>query len=84
MKGSTNPLIVLLLGDLVDLVQQLPHPQLQLSQLVLLRYRRVVDSVLAYLDVQVNSLNSTTKSVKTSSIRLFYYKIFKLYCLDKM
>ena len=42
-------LVVLLLGDLLHLVQQLPHPQLQLGQLLLLGNVGVVDGVLANL-----------------------------------
>lgn len=50
----TEPLVVLLLGDLVDLVQQLPHTQLQFGELLLLRHAAVVNGVLAHLNVQVH------------------------------
>ena len=50
------PLIVLLLLDLVYLLHQLPHSQLQLSQFVLGCYLCVVVGVLPNLNVQVNPL----------------------------
>ena len=40
------PLVVLLLGDLLHLVEQLAHPQLQLRQFLLLGHVGVVDGVL--------------------------------------
>lgn len=52
----TDPLIVLLLLDLLHLIQELSHSQLQLSQLVLSCYFRVVIGVFSHLDVQMDSL----------------------------
>ena len=59
------PLVVLFLGDLFDLVEQLADPELQLRQLLFLGDIGVVDGVLAHLDVQVDSLKiKSRKSVK--------------------
>uniref|UniRef100_A0A8D8S0K7 Uncharacterized protein n=1 Tax=Cacopsylla melanoneura TaxID=428564 RepID=A0A8D8S0K7_9HEMI len=60
LTGYTEPffsvtLIVLLLGDLIYLVQQLSHSQLQLGQFVFLRNLSVVNSVFAHLNVQMYS-----------------------------
>lgn len=52
----TDPLIVLLLLDLLHLVQELSHAQLQLRQLVLGCDFRVVIGVFSHLDVQMDSL----------------------------
>lgn len=52
----THPLVVLLLLDLLHLVQQLPHSQLQLRQLVLCSDFRVVVGVFSNLDVQMDPL----------------------------
>jgi len=49
------PLVVLLLGDLLYLVQKLSHSQLQFGQLFLLCNVSVVDGMLSYLNVQVHS-----------------------------
>ena len=49
------PLVVLLLGDLLYLVQELPHPKLQLGQFLLLCNICIVYSVLSNLDVQMDS-----------------------------
>ena len=46
-------LVVLLLGDLLHLVQQLPHSQLQLGQFLLLGHVGVVNGVLTDLHRQV-------------------------------
>lgn len=54
--GLTDPLVVLLLLDLLHLVQELAHPQLQLTQLVLGGDFRVVVGVFSHLDVQVDPL----------------------------
>lgn len=48
-------LVVLLLGDLFCLRKQLPHSDLQIGEFLLLRHRRVVDSVLTHLQIQVDS-----------------------------
>lgn len=56
MQEVTDPLVVLLLLDLVHLLHQLSHSQLQLGQLVLGGNLSVVVGVLAHLDVQVDSL----------------------------
>lgn len=52
----THPLVVLLLLDLLHLVQELAHSQLQLSQLVLGGDFGVVVGVLSHLNVQVDPL----------------------------
>ena len=54
LTGLSEPLlsvslVVLLLGDLLHLVQQLPHPQLQLGQLLLLGHVGVINGVLSNL-----------------------------------
>ena len=54
--NATHPLVVLLLGDLLHLVQQLPNPQLQLRQLLLPRHVGVVHGVLSHQDVKVHAL----------------------------
>jgi hypothetical protein len=48
---KSHPLVVLLLGDLLDLVQQLTDTQLQFGQLLFLRDVCVVDCMLSHLDV---------------------------------
>ncbi len=53
------PLIILFLGDLFNLVQELTDSELKLGQLLLLSDVGVVDCVLADLDVQMYSLKST-------------------------
>ena len=50
----THPLVVLFLGDLLDLVQQLPDPELQLGQLFVFGQVGVVNGVLPHRDVQVD------------------------------
>lgn len=62
-KVQSHPLVVLLLLDLLHLVQQLPHPQLQLRQFVLGCDLRVVVGVLAHLDIQVHSLQWREHSI---------------------
>lgn len=56
MQEVTDPLVVLLLLNLVHLLHQLPHSQLQLRQLVLGGNLGVVVGVLAHLYVQVDPL----------------------------
>lgn len=53
---GTDPLVILLFVDLVHLLHQLSHSQLQFCQLVFGGYLGVVVGVFAHLDVQVNSL----------------------------
>ena len=60
-KIKPHPLVVLLLGDLLDLVEELPDAELELAQLLLLRHVRVVDGVLADLDVQMDTLEEKRK-----------------------
>lgn len=48
-------MVVLLLGDLLDLIQQLPDADLQLGHLLLLRHVGVVDGVFAHLDLEVDA-----------------------------
>lgn len=56
LKTKANySLIVLLLGDLVDLIQQLSDAQLQLSQFLLLGHVGVIDGMFTDLDVQMHS-----------------------------
>ena len=50
----THPLVVLFLGDLLDLVEELADAQLQLRQLLVLGQVGVVDGVLPHGDVQVD------------------------------
>lgn len=57
----TDPLVVLLLLDLLHLVQQLSHSQLQLSQLVLGCDFRVVVGVFSHLNVQMDPLEGEDK-----------------------
>lgn len=57
----TDPLVVLLLLDLLHLIQQLSHSQLQLSQLVLGCDFRVVVGVFSHLNVQMNPLEGEDK-----------------------
>lgn len=54
---STHPLIVLLFLDLIHLLHQLSHPQLQLRQLVFGCDFCIVVCMLTNLDVQVNTLH---------------------------
>lgn len=56
MDWDTDPLVVLLLLDLVHLLHQLSHSELQLCQLVFGGDLGVVVGVFTDLDVQVNSL----------------------------
>ena len=51
------PLVVLLLGDLLHLVQQLPHSQLQLGQFLLLSHIGVVNGVLTDLQTRITSVS---------------------------
>lgn len=53
---STHPLVVLLLLDLLHLLHQLSHSQLQLAQLVFGSDFCIVVRMLTYLDIKVNSL----------------------------
>lgn len=69
----THPLVVLLLLDLLHLVQQLSHSQLQLSQLVLGCDLRVVVGVFSHLDVQMDPLEGEDKpgvSVRDEQVRI--------------
>ena len=68
LAGLAEPLlavalVVLLLRDLLHLVQQLPHAQLQLRQLLLLGHVGVVDGVLTHLDVEVDSQLGPTENI---------------------
>lgn len=56
IMGYTYSLVVLLLLDLIDLLHQLAHSQLQLGQLVFRSDLCIVIRMLANLDVQMNSL----------------------------
>lgn len=58
----TDPLVVLLLLDLLHLVQELAHAQLQLRQLVLRCDFRVVVGVFSHLDVQMDPLEGEQSS----------------------
>jgi len=49
------PLVVLLLGDLLNLIQKLAHSQLKLCQLLFLSNIGIINCVLANLDVKVDS-----------------------------
>ncbi len=53
---ETDPLVVLLLLDLVNLLHQLSDSQLQLCQFVFGSDLSVVVGVFAHLDVQMNPL----------------------------
>lgn len=64
---ATNPLIILLLGDLVDLIDKLSHSQLQISQLVLGGDLFVVLSMFASLYLEMDSLQRN-RSVKSDPI----------------
>lgn len=57
----TDPLVVLLLLDLVHLLHQLSDSQLQLRQFVLGSDLSIVVGVFTHLDVQVNALQHITK-----------------------
>ena len=48
---TADPLVVLLFGDLLDLVEKLANAQLQFGQLVALHDLLVVVGVLAHLNV---------------------------------
>ena len=70
LAGLSEPLlpvalVVLLLSDLLHLIKQLPHPQLQLGQLLLLSHVGVVDGVLPDLKTRITS--DTGKSVSLST-----------------
>lgn len=65
----TDPLVVLLLLDLLHLVQQLAHSQLQLRQLVLSCDFRVVVGVFSHLNVQVDSLEDEESSAVSMRAR---------------
>ena len=52
----SHPLVVLLLGDLLSLVEELADSKLELRKFLLLSDVSVIDGVLANLDVEVNSL----------------------------
>lgn len=56
LKYHAYSLIVLLLLDLINLLHQLAHPQLQLSQLVFRSNLCIIICMLAHLDVQMNTL----------------------------
>ena len=53
---NSHPLVVLLLGDLLGLVEELTDSKLELRKFLLLSDVSVIDGVLANLDVEVNSL----------------------------
>ena len=53
---NSHPLVVLLLGDLLSLVEELADSKLELRKFLLLSDVSVIDGVLANLDVEVNSL----------------------------
>ena len=55
-RPNSNPLIVLLLGDLFHLVEELADSKLKLRKLLLLSDVSVIDGVFANLDVEMNSL----------------------------
>lgn len=63
---GTDPLVVLLLLDLVDLLHQLAHSQLQLRQLVFGGDLGIVVGVFAHLDVQVDSLKDRKEAVTST------------------
>ena len=69
-------LVVLLLRDLLHLVQQLPHAQLQLRQLLLLGHVGVVDGVLTHLDVEVDSQLGPTENILCRSKVYLWVCIF--------
>lgn len=50
----TVPLIILLLSDLVYLIKQLPDSELQLGELLFLRYVGIIDRMLTSIDIQVH------------------------------
>lgn len=58
-SSPTDPLVVLLLLDLVHLLHQLPYSHLQFRQLVFSGDLGVVVGVLAHLDVQVDPLRAS-------------------------
>ena len=53
---NSHPLVVLLLGDLLSLVEELTDSKLELRKFLLLSDVSVINGVLANLDVEVNSL----------------------------
>lgn len=62
----TDPLVVLLLLDLLHLVQELSHSQLQLRQLVLSCDFRVVVGVFSHLNVQMDPLEEENSAVSVT------------------
>lgn len=52
----THPLVCLFLGDLLNLVQELPNPQLQLTQLLFGCNLAIVDCMFPNRNFQVNTL----------------------------
>ena len=81
LAGLAEPLlavalVVLLLRDLLHLVQQLPHAQLQLRQLLLLGHVGVVDGVLTHLDVEVDSQLGPTENILCRSKVYLWVCIF--------
>ena len=61
LRLDTYALVVLLLVDLVDLIEQLTHAELQLGQLLLAGKLVVVNGVLAHLNVQVHAQVAATE-----------------------
>ena len=57
-------MVVLLLGDLLNLIKELPDAELQLAELLLLGHVGVVDGVLADLDVQVDALQEDVQDLE--------------------
>ena len=57
----SHPLIVLLFGDLLSLVEELTDSKLELRKFLLLSDVSVIDGVLANLDVEVNSQLSSAE-----------------------
>ena len=72
----THPLVVLFLGDLLDLVEELADAQLQLRQLLVLGQVGVVDGVLPHLDVEVDSQLGPTENILCRSKVYLWVCIF--------
>lgn len=64
--GPTYPLVVLLFLDLLHLLHQLSHSELQLTQLVFGSNFCIVVGMFSHLDVQVNSLRTEKDDKKKS------------------
>ena len=54
--AHTHPLVGLLFAYLVNLVQELPYPQLELSQLLLLHHSAIVHCVFPHIQLKVDTL----------------------------